>query len=221
MLTQRARHAQYTALVSSREDLPQTGTHATHLPRPTWRDRPTRPAARLRSKRSVADYIVIFGAAVRADGSASGSLRRRCENAVRYGGAEHGNPFFLPSGGIGRHGPAEALVMRDILVELGIEEQRVLLECEARDTLESVRLCTHILRRRPDVGQVIVSTSSYHRMRCTLLFRLAGFDSTALPTASDRPYLGWSKWLRYVLKELLATPWDAAVLLAHKIGRTI
>jgi uncharacterized SAM-binding protein YcdF (DUF218 family) len=68
---------------------------------------------------------------------------------------------------------------------------------------------------------VLVSTSSYHRLRCTLLFRLAGFDSVALPTASDRPYLGWGKWLRYVIKELLATPWDAALLLMHKLRRTI
>lgn len=169
----------------------------------------------------MADYIVIFGAAVRADGSASGSLRRRCENAVHHGGAGPAGPWYLPSGGVGRHGPAEALVMRDILLEHGVAAPRIVLEREARDTLESVRLCTRLLRRRPDVGQVLVSTSSYHRLRCALLFRLAGFDSVALPTASDRPHLGWSKWLRYVIKELLATPWDAALLLMHKFRRTI
>ena len=92
-------------------------------------------------------------------------------------------------------------------------EQRILLECEARDTLESVRLCTRILRRRPDVGRVMVSTSSYHRLRCTLLFRLAGFDSTALPTASDRPYWAGASGCATSLKELMATPWDAALLL--------
>jgi uncharacterized SAM-binding protein YcdF (DUF218 family) len=175
----------------------------------------------------VADYIVIFGAAVRADGSASGSLQRRCENAVRHGGAAAGTdalrsgPFFVATGGVGRHGPAEAAVMRDMLVEHGIAPQRILLETEARDTLESVRLCTRLLHRRPDVATVLVSTSSYHRLRCTWLFRLAGFASQALPTASDRPHLGWAKWLRYVLKELLAIPWDAALLLRHKISRTI
>jgi uncharacterized SAM-binding protein YcdF (DUF218 family) len=170
---------------------------------------------------AVTDYIVIFGAAVRADGSASGSLRRRCENAVHHGGAGPAGAFYLPSGGVGRHGPAEALVMRDILLELDVAPRRILLECEARDTLESVRLCTRILQRRGDVGQVQVSTSSYHRLRCALLFRLAGFDSSALPAASDRPHLGWGKWLRYVIKELMATPWDAAVLLLHRFRRTI
>jgi uncharacterized SAM-binding protein YcdF (DUF218 family) len=169
----------------------------------------------------VADYIVIFGAAVRADGSASGSLRRRCDNAVRHGGAGPVGPFYLPSGGVGRHGPAEALVMRDILLGQGVAEPRILLECESRDTLDSVLLCTRLMRQRPEVGRVLVSTSSYHRLRCALLFRLAGFDSQALPTASDRPYLGWGKWLRYVVKELVATPWDTALLLMHRFRRTI
>lgn len=167
------------------------------------------------------DCIVIFGAAVRADGSASGSLRRRCENAVHRGGAGRTGPYYLPSGGVGRYGPAEALVMRDILLEQGVAADRILLECEARDTLESVRLCTRMLRQQPALGRVLVSTSSYHRWRCALLFRLAGFDSVALPTASDRPHLGWSKWLRYVVKELLATPWDMVLLLLHKFRRTI
>lgn len=169
----------------------------------------------------VADCIVIFGAAVRADGSASGSLQRRCDNAVRHGGSGTVGAIYLPSGGVGRHGPAEALVMLDILLAHGVAEARILLECEARDTLESVRLCTRILNHRPDVSRVLVATSSYHRLRCTLLFSLAGFDSAALPTVSDRSYLGWGKWLRYVAKELLATPWDAAWLLWHRFRRTI
>jgi uncharacterized SAM-binding protein YcdF (DUF218 family) len=170
---------------------------------------------------AMTDCIVIFGAAVRAGGSASGSLRRRCENALHHGGTQPDGPLYLPSGGIVRHGPAEALVMRDILVEHGVAQARILLESEARDTLQSVRLCSRLLRRRGDVGRVWVSTSSYHRLRCALLFRLAGFDSAALPTASDRPHLGWGKWLRYVGKELIATPWDAAWLLWHRFRRTI
>ncbi|MFN0182223.1 MAG: YdcF family protein [Aquabacterium sp.] len=169
----------------------------------------------------MADYIVIFGAAVRPDGSPSGSLQRRCDNAVHAGRAMAGTPWYLATGGVGRHGPAEALVMRDILLRQGIAPQRILLETEARDTLQSVRLCTRLLRGRGDAGRVYVSSSSYHGPRCSLLFRLAGFSSEALPVASDRPFLGWAKWLRYVAKELLATPWDAAWLLAHRIGRTI
>jgi uncharacterized SAM-binding protein YcdF (DUF218 family) len=171
----------------------------------------------------VGDYIVIFGAAVREDGSASGSLRRRCENAASWARNPASGTLacFVASGGVGRHGPAEALVMRDILIESGVDPRRILLEAQARDTLESVRLCTRMLRSRPDVQRVLVSSSSYHNPRCVLLFCLAGFASQALPTASDRPHLGWGKWLRYVLKELIATPWDACLLLAHRIHGSI
>jgi uncharacterized SAM-binding protein YcdF (DUF218 family) len=167
------------------------------------------------------DCIVIFGAAVRADGTASGSLRRRCENAVHFGGAGDAGPLYLASGGVGRYGPAEAQVMRQLLIDLGAAAPRILLESEAHDTLQSVRLCSRMLLRRGDIGRVWVSTSSYHRLRCALLFRLAGFDSRALPTASDRPHLGTAKWLRYVIKEAIALPWDAAWVLWYRFRRTI
>jgi uncharacterized SAM-binding protein YcdF (DUF218 family) len=169
----------------------------------------------------MADYIVIFGAAVRADGSPSGSLQRRCETALRHGGGGAQGPVYLPTGGVGRHGPAEALVMREWLLEHGVAESRIVLECEAHDTLESVRRCSRILRRRADADSVLVATSDYHGPRCALLFRIAGFDCRALPAAPDRPHLGSAKWLRYVLKELIATPWDAAWLLWHRFRRTI
>ena len=168
----------------------------------------------------LAVYLVIFGAAVRADGTASGSLRRRCENAVRFA-RDYASPCFLVTGGVGRHGPAEAEVMRDLLVEQGIAPARIVLESEARDTLESVRYCARLLRARGDADRVVVCSSSYHNARCALLFRLAGFRSLARPTPSDRPHLGTAKWLRYVLKEFVATPWDAAILLALKIGNAV
>ena len=170
---------------------------------------------------AMTDCIVIFGAAVRDDGTASGSLRRRCENAVRYGGTGSEGALYLASGGVGRYGPAEAQVMQGLLFGLGVAAPRILLEDQARDTLQSVRYCSRLLRRRGGIGRVLVSTSSYHRLRCTWLFRLAGFDSLALPADSDRPHLGWAKWLRYVAKELIALPWDAAWLLWHRFRRTI
>jgi hypothetical protein len=93
-------------------------------------------------------YLVIFGAAVRADGgSPSGSLRRRCENAVRIS-HDYAAACFLVTSGVGRHGPAEALVMRDLLVERGVAPARIVLETAARDTLESVRCCSRLLRER-------------------------------------------------------------------------
>lgn len=165
-------------------------------------------------------YLVIFGAAVRPDGSASGSLRRRCESALAAAAGVR-DPMYLPTGGVGRYGKAEALVARDILLAAGVEPSRVVIEDRARDTLQSVRRCAAILRRRGDADELLVCTSGYHAPRCTLLFRLAGFRARAAAAAPDRPHLGTPKWLRYVVKECLATPWDALLLLGTKmLGRS-
>jgi uncharacterized SAM-binding protein YcdF (DUF218 family) len=164
--------------------------------------------------------LVIFGAAVRADGSPSGSLQRRCNTALRAGRGLD-SPLYLATGGVGQHGPAEALVMRDILAAAGVSAQRILVDTESADTLQSVRQCTRLLRQRADVPRLLVCSSSYHNPRCVLLLRLAGFACDAAPSPSDRPYLGWRKWLRYSLKELIATPWDLSILLALKIAGRI
>lgn len=168
----------------------------------------------------MAVYLVIFGAAVRADGSPSGSLRRRCESALRAGrGIDR--PFYLATGGEGLQGPAEAHVMRQLLIEGGVPASQVLMEAEAGDTLESVRLCTRILRARGDADELRACTSSYHLRRCVWLFRIAGFRCTGEAAPSDRPHLGTPKWLRYVAKEIVATPWDAAWMWALKMRKAI
>lgn len=161
-------------------------------------------------------YLVVFGAAVRADGSPSGSLRRRTEGAAALAERSGGGRFIV-TGGIGRHGPAEAEVMRDILVELGVEPSRILLESQANDTLSSIYFCKAILDGREDVGRVIVCSGPYHNPRCAMLFRLVGISAEIGDMPGDMPHLGWAKWLYYVAREIPATAWDIALVLSARL----
>jgi len=164
--------------------------------------------------------FVIFGAAVREDGSPSGSLRRRCEAALQAG-RQCVSPLYLVTGGVGLHGPAEAVVMREWLMRHGVAAASVIVEDQARDTLQSVRLCSRLLKQRDDVQRVRVCSSAYHAPRCVLLLRLAGVPCDAVAMPSDRPFLGTATWLRYVAKELIATPWDLLVLGALKMAAAV
>jgi uncharacterized SAM-binding protein YcdF (DUF218 family) len=158
---------------------------------------------------------VIFGAAVKPDGRPSGSLQRRVDGAVAI--AETlGEGLFLATGGQGRFGAPEANVIRDLLMARGVQPDRILLEDQAHDTLESVRLCDAILRARGDVGLVVPCTSGYHLPRCALLFRLLGYPVRTWPMPGDRPHLGGFKWLRYVAKEVIALPYDAVLLMLRR-----
>jgi uncharacterized SAM-binding protein YcdF (DUF218 family) len=161
-------------------------------------------------------YLVVFGAAVRADGSPSGSLRRRAEGAAALA-EQSGGGRFVVTGGVGRHGPAEAEVMRDILVEKGVDPSRIILESEADDTLSSIYFCKSILDTRRDVERVIVCSSPYHNPRCAILFRLVGIPAEIGEMPGDRPHLGWGKWLYFVAREFPATAWDIALVLSARL----
>jgi uncharacterized SAM-binding protein YcdF (DUF218 family) len=161
----------------------------------------------------VSACFVIFGAAVRPDGTPGMTLRRRVETALRLAQSQS-NSIFLATGGVGRHGPAEAQVIFDLLVARGIDPARILIEDRASDTLESVLFCDEILRRH-GLSEIVTCSSGYHAPRCALLFRILGYKVAMGRTQSDRPHLGWPRYLAYVLKESIALPYDAALLLGR------
>ena len=85
--------------------------------------------------------IIIFGAAVRPDGQPSQTLRRRVAAAAEHG-ARLARPLYLPTGGIGRHGAAEAEVMAALLRQASIAAEDILPETTATDTFRSALACT-------------------------------------------------------------------------------
>ena len=156
-------------------------------------------------------YFVIFGAAVLSDGSPSGTLRRRIAGAFQAGGVS-ASTFYLSTGAVGRHGPAEARVVRDELLSLGVAPEQILLEETATDTLSSAVACAEILAECGVAGPVGVCSSDYHQFRCALLLRLRGVSTFCPPMPADREALGARRWLYYVFREIVGTPWDAALL---------
>jgi uncharacterized SAM-binding protein YcdF (DUF218 family) len=160
----------------------------------------------------MAVYLIIFGAAVRADGSASGSLQRRVEGALANAEAI-ADAKFIPTGGLGRYAPPEAVVMERLLLQNDVKPENIFLEDKAHDTLESIRYSHAILAACDDVDAVIPCTSPYHIPRCALLLRMLGYKVRIPEMPADRPHLALRKWIVFVLKEFLALPYDALLLL--------
>jgi uncharacterized SAM-binding protein YcdF (DUF218 family) len=163
------------------------------------------------------DYFVIFGAAVRADGSPSGTLQRRVEGAVALAQGSR-SAKFVATGGVGRFGPAEADVMRQLLLERGVGDDRILRERKASDTLSSIVNCKAILEaNRDDLGQVYVCSSAYHNPRCAWLFRLLGIKARWGAMPADAPHLPLGKLAYFYLKEPPAAVWDTLLLLLGRL----
>jgi vancomycin permeability regulator SanA len=164
------------------------------------------------------DYFVVFGAAVRPDGSPSDTLRRRVENAHRLAG-DRADAKFLVTGGLGRFAPAEFEVMRSLLLARGVPGSRIVTEERAHDTLSSAVLCREILAGLGDARSVTVCSSRYHVPRCRLLLRILGVATRTGAMASERRALGPARWLYVTLRESAALPWDALLALPHRFRR--
>ncbi len=108
------------------------------------------------------DYMIVLGAGVRGT-RPTRALRHRIETAADY---LHENPetVAIVSGGQGRGEEiSEADCMRNELVKLGIEEERILTEDQSRDTVENI---VNSFRLIPDDdASVGIVTNNFHAFR--------------------------------------------------------
>ncbi len=151
--------------------------------------------------------IVIFGAAVRSDGAPSTALRRRVHSALRFGRAQR-DVIYLPTGGVGRHGPSEASVMAQLLQAAGVPAGDILLEETGTSTLTSVQGVARALRARDFTGPVYAASNAYHLPRCVLLMLMAGLDAWACPAPQGRAARSLRMRWFWRLREAVAVPVD-------------
>ncbi len=146
--------------------------------------------------------LVLFGAAVRADGTPSETLARRIDYAAAAAEHDPGLTLFC-SGAVGRHGPSEASVMARLLGG-NVAADRLYLDEASRDTLETVRAATAYARAH-GFGSVVSCTDSYHQPRVRMLFALQGLPCAPLllPRRGSRR----AQW-RMRLREAAAIPYD-------------
>ena len=157
-------------------------------------------------------YLIIFGAAVLADGRPSGTMQRRVEGAI-LAGRGMADARYLPTGGAGAHGFVEADVMRQLLIDGGVAPASITTERKARNTLESARLCGAIMRAAGDVTEVIPCTSLYHLSRCTVLLLLMGWKVRMVAMPSDVGAVRWRRLIWYWIREMIALPYNVALLI--------
>ncbi len=160
--------------------------------------------------------IVIFGAAVRPDGSASPTLRRRVEAAARFG-ARLPDPLYIPTGARGRFGPAESRVMADLLRSLDVSTEAIIEEPTGTDTLSSALACAALLQRLGHAGPVHAATSRFHLARCVLLLRILGLPARPVPIGGSAGAEGWARRWYWRLREVPAIPYDAGLALWHRL----
>jgi uncharacterized SAM-binding protein YcdF (DUF218 family) len=159
------------------------------------------------------DVIVVLGAAVWPGGRPSPALERRVTHAVRLFRA-HQAPVLLMTGGLGRHPPHEATLMRALALAQGVPAPSIVMEDRATSTFESGMYCAALCAQRGWTTLLVV-TDGYHLPRSLLTFRSFGMCAvgSAVPHRWRRARKRWCTYGR----EIAAYCWYCGLLAARRL----
>ena len=129
-----------------------------------------------------ADYAIVLGLALE-DGKPTKDLQYRMETARQYLNEHPDAALILTGGNPDESGKTEAAVMRDLLTELGVPQDKMILEDRAGTTKENFRNTAAMIDpARP----VVLISSNYHMDRAVRTAEAAGFTNILrLPAPSQ------------------------------------
>lgn len=135
-----------------------------------------------------AEYLLILGGPLEGD-LPSPLLMERIKTAAAYL-KEHPEMKAVCSGGIKgkKQVLSEAQIMKNALLEEGIDETRILLEEKAKTTLQNFRYTKELVG---EDASVIYVTSEFHIWRSSYIMEKAGVNFIPLPAPNGAHSLGF------------------------------
>lgn len=140
--------------------------------------------AGLRDDLVAADVGLVLGSKVEFNGQPSARLAARLDRALELYRLGY-FPYVITSGGFGKEGYDEAVVMRDYLVARGVPVDRVIVDGLGDNTFASAKNTRRIARER-NFRSVMVVTQYFHISRSRLALRR--FQIAEIHSAHARIY---------------------------------
>lgn len=129
-----------------------------------------------------ADHAIVLGLALE-NGEPAPDLLARLDTAKEYLEKYPEAKLILTGGNADESGRTEAAVMRDLLLEKGVPEDRLILEDQAETTIENFR---NIAGMIPKDDPVVMISSNYHMDRAVRNAKEEGFSNVMrLPAPSS------------------------------------
>lgn len=140
-------------------------------------------AVGLNDQHHESDAILIFGNKVEVSGKPSKRLKSRLDEGIRL--YKNGlAPIIIVSGGIGKEGFDEALVMRDYLLKMDIPEKAIITDSFGNTTHETVKNTSRL-----DINNLIIVSQYYHILRAKMALKKSEFKEVYSSYAKIPPEL--------------------------------
>ena len=144
-----------------------------------------------------ADHAIVLGLALE-NGKPTGDLLARLDTAQAYLEEYPEAHLILTGGNADESGRTEAAVMRDILADRGVEDERMILEDRAETTKDNFRNTLQIIDPR---SPVVLISSNYHMDRAVQTAKSAGFSEILrLPAPSSFLHYGANAMYEVILE---------------------
>jgi uncharacterized SAM-binding protein YcdF (DUF218 family) len=141
------------------------------------------------------NVIVVLGCKVNGD-RPSRMLRRRLEAAYEAMQA-HPDTLCIVSGGKGSNETmTEALAMKNYLVELGADENRIIMEDRSTSTYENIKFTLEILDELDMSHDMTIVTDGFHQYRASLIAKAQGVENVTAYSAYTEPRYLFTYWVR-------------------------
>lgn len=147
-----------------------------------------------------ADAVIVLGAAVKGD-EPSLTLKKRLDRAIDYL-EENEDAICIVTGGLGnQERKPEAVVMKEYLLEKGIEEDIILSDDSAKDTTENFKNSKKLANDYFGEGnyEAVFVTSDFHVYRAGEIAKKFGFSGKGLAADSN-----WYIVPNFYLRECLS-----------------
>jgi vancomycin permeability regulator SanA len=154
--------------------------------------------------------IVVLGMRAEADGTPSSELRHRLKIALKE--ARRDPKAAIVVSGAAVHTPMpEALAMKNWLVKRGIDPARIVMEDQARLTIENAEFVVPLLKAM-GVKRITLDTSTFHMARSMVLMksalRAAGMRGIKIRMAPASDHLGLKGSVQKAVSEVKAIARD-------------
>lgn len=126
------------------------------------------------------DAVIVLGCKVQPSGNPSLMLRQRINAAFEYL-SENEEVLCIVSGGKGSDEPlSEAETMKNLLVEMGIDGNRIIIEDKSESTRQNIEYSLKLLEEQgKTVSEAAIVTDGFHQLRASLIVK----ESNVAPTA--------------------------------------
>jgi len=152
-----------------------------------------------------ADCLIVLGSMVWPGEQPSPSLRARVERAIALYQAGQA-PAVILCGGEGTYPPAEAEVMRRLMIMAGVPAGALFLDSTSHSTVENLWNARAIMQAHGWRTALVVS-DPFHLPRASLMARDMGIVARPAPALDSPAYTRPGERTRYTLREALALIW--------------